>query len=69
MDDTDTRVRATAENLIEVLSAYDDELSDLAQDVPGVAPLREAIGAALAEACTWISQRDAGYGVQSRMTH
>jgi hypothetical protein len=68
-DIQEERVRMAAEELVELLSAYDHELSALAQDLPGVAPLRQAVGAALAEACFWISDRDAEQGRVSRTTH
>jgi archaellum biogenesis protein FlaJ (TadC family) len=63
------RARVTAEDLIRVLSAYDDELGDLAQNLPGVVALREAVGAALAQACRCILDRDAGIGGPGRTTH
>jgi hypothetical protein len=63
------KARATAEDLIRVLSAYDDELGDLTQDTPGVVALRDAIGAALAEACQCILDRDADLGGPGRITH
>jgi hypothetical protein len=61
------KVRATAQDLIEVLGAYEDELDALAAECPQVAALREALGAALAEACRCILDWDAdGSG---RTTH
>ena len=63
------RARATAEDLIRVLSAYEDELGDLAQDLPGVGALREAIGAALAHACRCVLDRDAGIAGPGHTTH
>ncbi|MDB5446387.1 MAG: hypothetical protein JWQ97_1704 [Phenylobacterium sp.] len=70
MNDSETeRARATAEDLIEALSAYQHELSALTSDLPGVAPLRRAVGAALAQACCWISDRDAGNRGLGRTTH
>ena len=70
MNDSDIeRARATAEDLLDILSACQHELTALASDLPGVAPLRRAVGAALAEACCWISDRDAGNGDLGRTTH
>jgi hypothetical protein len=58
MPESDTeRARAAAHELIQLLSAYEDELSALAEEMPGVAPLRAAVGAALAEACYWITDQ------------
>jgi hypothetical protein len=70
MSDFDTeRARETAEDLVAVLSAYELELSALAQSAPGVAPLREAVGAAIARVAFWISDRDAEYGLVSGTRH
>jgi hypothetical protein len=51
------RARDTARSLVEVLSAYEDELMVLERDTPGVGPLRRAVGMAIAEACYLISDR------------
>lgn len=60
MSDIETeRVRAAAEDLVDLLSAYEHELSALEQATPGVASLREAVGTALAQVSFWISDRDA----------
>jgi hypothetical protein len=70
MNDIDTaRARATAEDLVDLLSAYEHELILLEQETPGLGRLREAIGAALAEASYWISDRDADLGGAHRTTH
>jgi hypothetical protein len=70
MNDIDTeRARATAEDLVDLLSAYEHELILLEQETPGLGRLREAIGAALAEASYWISDRDADFGDARRTTH
>ena len=70
MNDIDIeRARATAEDLVDLLSAYEHELILLEQETPGLGRLREAVGAALAEASYWISDRDADVGVQGRTTH
>jgi len=70
MNDIDSeRARAAAEELIDLLSAYESELMLLEQDAPGLARLREAVGAALAEARYWISDRDAEQGVAPRVMH
>ena len=70
MSDIETeRARAAAEDLVDLLSAYEIELSALEQDAPGVAPLREAIGAALAQVSFWISDRDAEHRRVTQTVH
>jgi len=70
MRDAETeRARAVAQDLIRVLSDYEDELSAMAGELPAIEPLRAALGAALAQAVVWVSDRDAGDGVVSRTTH
>ena len=70
MSDTDSeRARATAEDLVDLLSAYEHELILLEQETPGLGKLRQAVGAALAEAAYWISDRDADLGAAHRTTH
>ena len=60
MSDFETaRAREAAEDLVDLLSAYELELSALEQEAPGVAPPREAVGLALARVTFWISDRDA----------
>jgi hypothetical protein len=70
MNDVDIeRARATALDLVDLLSTFEHELILLEQDTPGLARLREAVGAALAEASYWISDRDADVGGTNRTTH
>jgi hypothetical protein len=70
MNDLDIeRARATAEDLVDLLSAYEHELILLEQETPGLGRLREAVGAALAEATYWISDRDADVAAAPRTTH
>ena len=60
MSDMETeRARAAAEDLVDLLSAFELELSVLEQGAPGVTPLREAVGTALAQVSFWISDRNA----------
>jgi hypothetical protein len=63
------RARAAAEDLVDLLSAYELELCALEPAAPGVGPLWEAVGAALAQVSFWISDRDAGVGRITRTTH
>jgi hypothetical protein len=44
-----------AQNLIELLAPYEEELIELERDVPVFASLRRALGIAIAEACYVIS--------------
>lgn len=70
MSDIDTaRAREAAEDLVDLLSAYENELSALEQQAPGVAPLREAVGLALARVAFWISDRDAEDDSASQTRH
>ena len=70
MGDIDTeRARETAQDLVNLLSAYELELSAMEQEAPGVAPLREAIGAALAQVAYWISDQDTEASSTSRTRH
>ncbi|WP_374472546.1 hypothetical protein [Phenylobacterium sp.] len=49
------RAREIAQNLVDLLSSYEEELIALERDAPGVGPLRRAVGMAIAEACYLIS--------------
>lgn len=49
------RGRQLAQNLVELLMSYEEELIQLEQGVPAYAPLRRAVGIAIAEACYFIS--------------
>jgi len=70
MHDIDTeRAREAAEDLVDLLSAYELELTALEVETPDVAPLREAVGAALAQVSFWISDRDAELRLASRTRH
>ena len=44
-----------AQNLVELLAPYEEELMVLERDAPAYGPLRRAIGIAIAEACYCIS--------------
>lgn len=47
--------RRLAQNLIELLAPYEEELIQLERDVPAYGPLRRALGIVIAEACYCIS--------------
>ena len=49
--------RRLAQNLVELLSPYEEELIQLERDAPAFGPLRRAIGIVIAEACYCISDR------------
>lgn len=60
MTQTDAeRAKDVARNLVELLTAYEEELMGLERDTPAVGPLRRAVGMAIAEACYWISDESA----------
>jgi hypothetical protein len=48
-----------AQNLVELLMPYEEELIQLEHDTPAFGPLRRAIGIAVAEACYFISDAPA----------
>ena len=45
------RAREIAQNLVEILSSYEEELMALEHDAPALGALRRAVGMAIAEAC------------------
>ncbi|WP_293677815.1 hypothetical protein [uncultured Phenylobacterium sp.] len=47
--------RRLAQNLVELLTPYEEELIHLERDAPAFRPLRRAVGIAIAEACFCIS--------------
>ena len=47
--------RRLAQNLVELLGPYEEELIQLERDVPAFGPLRRALGIVIAEACYCIS--------------
>ncbi|WP_395670340.1 hypothetical protein [Phenylobacterium sp.] len=51
----DQRARQIAQNLVEMLSSYEEEIIALEQQAPDLAALRRAVGMAIAEACYLIS--------------
>ena len=61
MIDVETqRAREMARNLIELLAPYEEELMTLERHNPALAPLRRAVGIAVAEACYVVSDENAG---------
>lgn len=51
--------RRLAQNLVDLLSPYEEELIQLERDAPLFGPLRRAVGIVIAEACYCISDRAA----------
>jgi len=51
--------RRLAQNLVELLVPYEEELIQLERDVPAFGPLRRAVGIAIAEAVYCISDTSA----------
>jgi len=50
--------RRLAQNLVELLAPYEEELIQLERDAPAYGPLRRALGIAIAEACYCISDTE-----------
>jgi hypothetical protein len=51
--------RRLAQNLVELLTPYEEELIQLEREAPAFGPLRRALGIAIAEACYCISDGSA----------
>lgn len=49
--------RRLAQNLVELLAPYEEELMQLERDAPLFGPLRRAVGIVIAEACYCITDR------------
>ncbi|HEY2358298.1 MAG TPA: hypothetical protein VGH86_12675 [Phenylobacterium sp.] len=54
------RARTLSQNLVEILTSYEEELMALEREAPGVGQLRRAVGITIAEACFLISDQGAG---------
>lgn len=54
------RAKKTAQNLVELLASYEEELMALEREAPAVGQLRRAVGMAIAEACYLVSDDGAG---------
>ena len=54
------RAKALAQNLVVLLSSYEEELMALERQTPAVGQLRRAVGIAIAEACYCISDDGEG---------
>ncbi len=61
MSQTNTeRAKLLAQNLVEVLSSYEEELMLLERETPAMGQLRRAVGITIAEACFLISDHTVG---------
>jgi hypothetical protein len=58
MSQTDAeRARVLAQNLVEILTSYEEELMTIERASPGVGQLRRAVGITIAEACYVITDQ------------
>ena len=53
------RARTLSQNLVEILTSYEEELMALEREAPLVGQLRRAVGITIAEACFLISDQGA----------
>ena len=51
------RAKALAQNLVEILTSYEEELMALERDAPAMGQLRRAVGITIAEACYLITDQ------------
>lgn len=51
------RTRVLAQNLMELLTSYEEELMTLEREVPAIGQLRRAVGITIAEACFVITDQ------------
>lgn len=57
MSEHSDAARRLAQNLIELLSSYEEDLMALERDTPALSQMRRAVGMTIAEACYWISDQ------------
>jgi hypothetical protein len=51
------RAKALAQNLVELLTSYEEELMALEREAPAMGQLRRAVGITIAEACYMITDQ------------
>ena len=51
------RARELAQNLVEILTSYEEELMALEREAPAMGQLRRAVGITIAEACYMITDQ------------
>jgi hypothetical protein len=54
---SEERARALAQNLVDVLSSYEEELMVLEREIPIMSQLRRAVGITIAEACYLVTDQ------------
>ena len=54
------RAKALAQNLVELLTSYEEELMALEREAPAMGQLRRAVGITIAEACYFITDQSIG---------
>lgn len=52
------RARTLAQNLVEILTSYEEELMDIERETPAIGQLRRAVGITIAEACYLITDQN-----------
>ena len=52
------RTRELAQNLVEILTSYEEELMLLEREIPAMGQLRRAVGITIAEACYLITDQN-----------
>ena len=57
MSQNSEHARRLAQNLVELLASYEEELMALEAEAPAYGPLRRAVGIVIAEACYCISDQ------------
>ena len=61
MDQTKAeRAKSLAQNLVEILTSYEEELMAIERETPAMGQLRRAVGIAIAEACYLITDQGVG---------
>ena len=59
MSQTDAeRARTLAQNLVEILTSYEEELMALERESPAIGQFRRAVGITIAEACYLITDQN-----------
>ena len=52
------RTKVLAQNLVEILTSYEEELMALEREIPAIGQFRRAVGITIAEACYLITDQD-----------
>jgi hypothetical protein len=54
---SEERAKALAQNLVDILASYEEELMVLERETPAMSQLRRAVGITIAEACYLITDQ------------